>query len=148
MILSRYRDWRYAPLVYKKAYFEGVGPAAPPVPLPGKTFSLLKNEIDSILPDASEAQRGSVDAIYTDLTDAWQKGQGSGAVSQKVLDAINVTPEMRAAFNNNPYLAEKCDSDHLERDRDLASEVWHDEREKIYNAYARLLPMVRVGLNA
>ena len=111
-------------------YFEGVGPAAPPVPLPGKTFSLLKNEIDSILPDASEAQRGSVDAIYTDLTDAWQKGQGSGAVSQKVLDAINVTPEMRAAFNNNPYLAENA-INHLERDRDLAAKYGTTAREDL-----------------
>jgi hypothetical protein len=52
--------------------------------------------------------RSQVDSVYADLKDQWKKGEGSGAVTEKVLGLINSTPESRAAFNNNPYIAQKA----------------------------------------
>ncbi|MFZ9767216.1 MAG: hypothetical protein ACO3C4_01830 [Candidatus Limnocylindrus sp.] len=54
------------------------------------------------------ATRSQVDSVYADLKDQWKQGEGSGAVTRKVLELINVTPEARAAFDNNPYIAKKA----------------------------------------
>ena len=34
----------------------------------------------------------------------WQQGVGSGAVTQKISDAIGTTPELQAAFDQNKYI--------------------------------------------
>ena len=44
------------------------------------------------------------DSNYIDLTPEWKQGVGSGAVTQKMLDAIGGTPELQEAFNRNPYI--------------------------------------------
>ena len=71
--------------------------------------------------NTKEGFRVNVDGIYADLTDAWKAGEGSGRVSQQVLDKINVTPELRSAFNNNPYIAQNA-LNYISRDADLAKQ--------------------------
>ena len=70
--------------------------------------------IAGALPDAKEMSRVRTDSIYADMADEFRQGEGSGAASQKFLDSL-VTPELREAFDANPYLAEamlnKIDAD-------------------------------------
>jgi hypothetical protein len=75
--------------------------------------------------------RSRVDSVYADLKDAWKQGEGSGAVTREVLSKINVTPEARAAFDNNPYIAEKAVGNIL---RDKAMEAkWGVSRADLTN---------------
>ena len=91
----------------------------PPGPIAGQQISGLLDEVHGVLPTAEKGYRVNVDSVYTDLTDAWKAGDGSGKVSQQILDAINVTPEMRSAFDNNPFIAQDA-LNYISRDADLA----------------------------
>ena len=75
--------------------------------------------------------RVRVDANYLGLDEAWKQGVGSTAVTQKILDAVTQTPELRAAFNANPYLPEQAAAK-MARDKDWA-ETWGAPREDLQN---------------
>lgn len=87
--------------------------------LPGGLLSSFAKDLHKALPDSGAARRVNVDGIYVDLVDAWKAGEGSGRVSKEILDRINVTPELRSAFDNNPYIAQVA-LDHIARDEALA----------------------------
>ena len=72
------------------------------------------------------------DSGYINLEPAWEQGQGSGAVTQQILDAVNKTPELREAFNQNPYVPGVA-SAQAERDAALAPKSWGDPRADLQN---------------
>lgn len=72
-----------------------------------------------------------VDSVYESLTDQWKEGVGSGAVTRQVLAGINVTPEARAAFNNNPHIASVA-LNRVARDEKWA-QVWGPARQDLQN---------------
>lgn len=92
----------------------------------------LTGSLRSVLPDAQDAYRVRVDGIYQDFVDKWQAGSGSGAATRQLLERLNVTPQMRNAFDNNPYIAENALS-RLARDEEWVSR-WGATREDIQNA--------------
>jgi hypothetical protein len=65
-----------------------------------KKTDLLK-QIDSVVPGAKVSQV-KVEGIGVDIGDDWQKGVGSGAVTDKLLSYVTKTPALKASFNNNP----------------------------------------------
>ena len=71
------------------------------------------------------------DSGYIDLEPAWKQGVGSGAVTQKMLDAVNATPELRQAFNQNPLIPEVA-SAQAERDAAFAPQ-WGALRDDLQN---------------
>lgn len=77
-------------------------------------------------------QRVKVDSDMIDYVEHWEKGVGSGSATRHLLSYINKTPELRAAMNNNPYLAQNA-LNRLERDQQWASK-WGAPREDIQNA--------------
>lgn len=79
-----------------------------------------------------EPQRVRMDSNSINYVPQWKEGMGSQAVTRKMLEAVNKTPQLRAAFNNNPYLAQRG-LDLLERDRAWA-EHWGAPRQDIQNA--------------
>jgi len=79
-----------------------------------------------------EAHRVKVDSGYIDFVEKWKEGVGSGAATRHMLEYVNKTPELRAAFNNNPHIAERALA-RLERDEDWAK-AWGVPREDIQNA--------------
>jgi hypothetical protein len=92
-----------------------------PKELPSGLLNSLIKDVQTVLPGAEKARRVNVDSIYANLTDAWKSGEGSGAVSKKILEKINVTPEMRSAFDRNPDIARNA-LNYIERDKDLAKQ--------------------------
>jgi hypothetical protein len=85
-----------------------------------KDFKKLSAAVQDVLPEAKNTRRVSVDGVYADLTDAWQKGEGSGAVTDEVISAIDKNPVMAATFNDNPYIGQQA-LRLLERDEKLAA---------------------------
>ena len=79
-----------------------------------------------------EPTRVRTEGGYIDYTDKWPAGVGSGEATRHMLGYVNKTPELRAAFNNNPYLAERAAAK-LSRDEAWASK-WGATREDIQNA--------------
>lgn len=83
-------------------------------------------------PDASAP--GSLvktDSGYGDLTPQWKQGRGSGAVTQKILDAIGGTPELEAAFDKNPYIPGVASA---QAERDASTGLnWGDPRDDLQN---------------
>jgi hypothetical protein len=83
-------------------------------------------------PDASAP--GSLvktDSGYGDLTPEWKQGVGSGAVTQKILDAVGGTPELQAAFDQNKYIPGVADA---QAQRDAATGLdWGDPRPDLQN---------------
>ena len=83
-------------------------------PEPGKKTTkemrgLLDDITDAVAPTAkTDARRVNVDSVYVDYVDAWKAGEGSGKATEQLLSKINKTPELRAAFNNNPYVAQNA----------------------------------------
>jgi hypothetical protein len=71
------------------------------------------------------------DSGYIDLTDQWKQGVGSGAVTQKILDAIGTTPELEGAFDQNKYIPGVAEA---QANRDAASGLdWGDPRPDLQN---------------
>jgi len=77
-------------------------------------------------------QRVRVDHGFIDYVPAWQRGEGSGAATQEMLSRINVTPEVRAAMNENADIPRAALA-RLERDHEY-SKQWRTTREDIQNA--------------
>jgi hypothetical protein len=72
------------------------------------------------------------DSGYIDLTPEWKQGVGSGAVTQKMIDAVSATSELREAFNQNPFIPDVVRAQ-AERDATLAPESWGAPRPDIQN---------------
>jgi len=94
-----------------------------------------RREIERILStnapaDARSASRVAVDEGYAGLEDVWPKG--GGAATRDVLKAVNTTPELRTAFNENPYIPQKA-LNNLQRDSEW-SQRWGATNEAIDNA--------------
>ena len=71
------------------------------------------------------------DSGYIPLQEDWQKGVGSGAVTQKILDAIGGTPELQAAFDQNKYIPGVASA---QAERDAATGLdWGDPRPDLQN---------------
>lgn len=85
-----------------------------------KDFKKLSAAVQQVLPEAKNTRRVSVDSVYADLTDAWKKGEGSGAVTDEIISAIDQNPVMAATFNDNPYIGQQA-LKLLERDEKLAA---------------------------
>jgi hypothetical protein len=79
-----------------------------------------------------DPQRVKVDDGFIDYVPEWQQGEGSGAATRKALSYINVTPEARAALNNNADIP-KAALARLERDEEYAR-IWGATRADIQNA--------------
>jgi len=102
-----------------------------PGPVGGKDFdaAVRKGEFGKF----GEPHRTRVDAGYIDYAGEgkWLK-PGSGEATMKMLEYVNKTPEIRAAFNSNPYIAERALA-RLERDESWAKQ-WGAPRKDIQNA--------------
>lgn len=83
-------------------------------------------------PQAKRADRVNVDGIYVDYVQDWQKGMGSGAATDKLLGYVTKTPELKAALNRNPYIAQNALA-RMERDEEYAR-VLGATRKDIQNA--------------
>lgn len=83
-------------------------------------------------PQAKRADRANVEGIYVDYVKEWQKGVGSGAATDKLIGYVTKTPELKAALNNNPYIAQNALA-RLERDNDYARKLGAT-RKDIQNA--------------
>ena len=107
-------------------------------PGPPKLKTAQRNIVDEALSKVSPqgssgAQRTKVDSNYLGYDDEWKAGVGSGEATKKMLSLVNQTPELRAAFDKNPYLAQNATA-RLERDAAWQSK-WGATREDIQ--YAR-----------
>lgn len=83
-----------------------------------KDFKKLSAAVQDVLPEAKNARRASVDGVYADLKGDWKKGEGSGAVTDKIIAEIDQNPVMAATFNDNPYIGAQA-MKLLERDEKL-----------------------------
>ncbi len=95
----------------------------------------LLDDITEIIEPGAKKTRGyrvNVDGVFEGYVDAWKAGEGSGAASKQLLSKINKTPEIRAAFDNNPYIA-KNSLDRLLRDKKW-SKKWGPVRKDIQKA--------------
>ena len=92
------------------------------------TKAVRKGEFTSF----GEPQRVRTDSGYIDYTDKWPAGVGSGQATTHMLEYLNKTPELRDAFNRNPYIGERAAAK-LARDDTWASK-WGAPREDIQNA--------------
>jgi hypothetical protein len=101
-----------------------------PPPEGGKAFdqALRKGEFTPY----GEPRRAKVDSDIIEYVEKWKEGVGSQAATKKMLEYINKTPEIRAAFNNNPNIPQQA-LNRLERDESWAK-VWGQPREDIQNA--------------
>lgn len=99
-------------------------------PPPINKKSGLFNDIERVL--GVKPLRVKVDPGYVPYSDAWKAGVGSGEATRQLLKDVSVTPELRAAFNNNPDIGRKAFGN-LQRD-----ERWVERlgatREDIQNA--------------
>jgi len=95
----------------------------------------LLDDITQIVEPAAKQTKGyrvNVDGVFEGYVDAWKAGEGSGAASTQLLSKINKTPEIRAAFDNNPYIAKNA-LDRLLRDKKW-SKKWGPARKDIQKA--------------
>ena len=101
-----------------------------PPPEGGKDFerALRKGELSG----PGTPVRARLDSDMIDYVDQWREGIGSGAATRKMLEHMNATPEIRQAFNSNPYIPEQAVMK-LERDKAWADK-WGAPREDIQNA--------------
>jgi hypothetical protein len=94
------------------------------------TAALRKDEFGKL--GLGAPVRARMDSNLLDYTEEWGKGEGSGAATRKMLTYITGTPEIKAAFNNNPLLAEQALAK-IARDEDWAKR-WGPQRQDIINA--------------
>jgi hypothetical protein len=102
-----------------------------PPPEGGNAFNQAVRKGQLTLPGMSVPQRVKVDSGLAELVDQWKQGEGSGAATRKMLEHVTKTPELEAAFNNNPYLAERALAKY-DRDKAWAGR-WGAPREDIQN---------------
>jgi hypothetical protein len=80
-----------------------------PGKLDNNKLKALAEDADRIIPgNTSTAYRVKVDGVYADLADGWAATPGSGTLTRDLIKQLSQTPQMRAAFNNNPYIAERA----------------------------------------
>ncbi|CAB4199636.1 hypothetical protein UFOVP1339_3 [uncultured Caudovirales phage] len=93
-----------------------------------------KEAISSILKmvPGSSPRRANMnpEPVYHQLSDLFGKGEGSGAVTRELLNKININPQMRAAFDNNPYIAAPAGA-RIGRDTEWAKLGWGNPRKDI-----------------
>lgn len=92
----------------------------------------LARDVRGAVPSGGEPMRSNVDSVYADFVDAWKKGEGSGAATKQLLGELNVTPQMRAAFDNNPHIPQNALA-RLERDNEWQA-TWGATRKDLQNA--------------
>lgn len=93
----------------------------------------VENALALARPEGSgSAQRAFIDSGYLGLTDEWQQGIGSGAATRKILGELNQNPQLRAAFDNNPYIPANALA-RMERDAEYAAQ-YGATRQDIQNA--------------
>jgi hypothetical protein len=102
-----------------------------PPPEGGNAFNQALRKGQLTAPGQQAPVRVRVDSGLADLVDQWKQGEGSGAATRKMLEHVTKTPELEAAFNNNPYLAERALAKY-ERDKVWAGR-WGAPREDIQN---------------
>jgi hypothetical protein len=66
--------------------------------------ALKKGAFKNVVP-GSEPVRARVDSNAIDIGELANKGEGSGTVTDKLIELMNQTPEIRQAFNDNPHIA-------------------------------------------
>jgi hypothetical protein len=123
------------PNEFGKGYTQPIGPTISGAPLPSDSMASAKKIAQDVLaaaPQAKSVERVKIDSVYQNFVDEWQQGIGSGAATRKMLDSVNVTPEARSAFNNNPYIPQNA-LNRLERDEDWKNK-WGVTRIDIQNA--------------
>jgi hypothetical protein len=77
----------------------------PPPTLTPKTRDALLTSLEDAKPDdAGKLQLASLSSGFQPLVEQFKQGQGSGAATQHLLDTLNQTPELRQAFNQNPFI--------------------------------------------
>lgn len=97
---------------------------------PALRESKLARDIKSVT--GVQPQRVTIDHDSIDYVPKWQQGEGSGAATREMLLRVNVTPEVRAAMNDNADIP-KAALARLERDAEY-SRQWGATREDIQNA--------------
>jgi hypothetical protein len=102
-----------------------------PPPEGGKAFDQAMRKGEFSMPGMGEPTRVRLDSGLAELVNEWKLGEGSGAATRKMLEHVTATPELEAAFNNNPYLAERALAKY-ERDKVWAGR-WGAPREDIQN---------------
>jgi hypothetical protein len=78
-------------------------------PAGGKDFERAWRKGEFSDPEFGQPIRGRIgegDKGYIEYSDQWKEGVGSQAVTKKMLDYVNTTPEIRTALNDNPYIAD------------------------------------------
>jgi hypothetical protein len=83
----------------------------PDKPMPemkAKNLKSLNEAIKSVVPDAGQTKQAFVDGVYVPLMKEWKQGEGSGAVTKKMLDELKKNPVQYAVFNDNPYIADQA----------------------------------------
>jgi hypothetical protein len=103
-------------------------PGAPPM----TNYKGLLEDISAATPTSGRAERVKTDSIYQSFVDSWQQPDGSGNATRQLLKELNVTPQIRDAFDKNPYIAQNALS-RLERD-EAWSQKWGATRQDIQNA--------------
>jgi hypothetical protein len=94
--------------------------------------ALTKAEKSGAFDEFGPRNRVRTEGGYIDYTEKWPAGVGSGEATTHMLQYVNKSPEIRAAFNNNPYIADRALAK-LERD-DAWAAKWGAPREDIQNA--------------
>jgi hypothetical protein len=80
--------------------------------------------------DSNLASLVAVDRGLPEAVNLWEK-EGTGEATREVFKHINATPELRAAFNNNPYIGERALAK-FARDQQWSAR-WGAPREDIQN---------------
>lgn len=101
--------------------------------LDAKKKSALIDALDKAKPEgAGTVGLSQMQSGYQGLVDAWKQGQGSGAATRQLLDALNQSPTLREAFNQNPFIPPVAAAQ-AQRDADWAAR-WGAPRPDIQNA--------------
>jgi hypothetical protein len=96
---------------------------------PDQNKALTKAVRKGEFTEFGEPTRVRTDSGYIDYTDKWPAGVGSGEATRHMLGYVNQTPQLRAAFNNNPMIGEQAAAK-LARD-DAWAAKWGAPREDI-----------------
>ena len=102
----------------------------PSAPAWSKQKKPLFNDLAGVVPpDAGAPQLTRTDSGYASLIDQWKKGQGSGAVTDELLNAMK-TPELKQAFTQSPDIPPYAQAAAA---RDVATPQWGQQRPDIWN---------------
>ena len=112
--------------------FAAAGQVGPSVPLSKEAMKARDAAMSAVTPQGSPGKIPStVDGVYAGLSDLWNEGEGSGAVTREMLRQAEQTPQMRQIFNDNPNMAQPA-LDRAARDENWAPQ-WGAPRQDIQN---------------